>query len=106
MAEETTQTRDSQPMTKAEIEARKQALIKQQADIKAEMAKLRKEGSARARADRDKKRFLVGACVFQKIELGQLSEEELQGWMEPFLKRPHERDLFGLKPLLVAEEQV
>lgn len=41
-------------------------------------------------------KFLVGAIILAKIEVGSLEEAVLKAWLRPAITKPQDRALFGL----------
>ena len=43
-----------------------------------------------------RRKVLVGGIVLAKVRQGEISEDQLRGWMSDALSRPDDRALFGL----------
>ena len=43
-----------------------------------------------------RKKILIGAMVLARVERGELGEATLKEWLDRFLSRPRDRQLFGL----------
>jgi hypothetical protein len=58
--------------------------------------RIRYLASRQARRDETRRKILVGAIVFAKVEQGVIQESTLRGWLEKALTRADDRALFGL----------
>lgn len=71
-------------------------LQSKQQQLQARLQSLQQAEKSEARKREDKKRILIGACIMKRIELGHMTQEDVNKWMDDFLTRPYERELFGL----------
>jgi hypothetical protein len=77
----------------ATLQTRLQQLKAQQQRIAARQKSIE---SRRSRKEDTRRKILVGAIMFARVEQGRLSEAELRGWMDEALTRPDDRALFDL----------
>jgi len=77
-------------------EERIEALKKRKQELEARLHALVNSKTKEERQLDVKKAILIGQCVKKRIELGYLSQADMNGWLNDFLTRPYERELFGL----------
>jgi len=51
------------------------------------------------RADDTRKKILVGSAILDRVNRGEWPESRLLEMLDKHLTRPHDRALFGLKPI-------
>lgn len=60
-------------------------------------AKARTVEARRSRREEMRRKFLVGAVVLAKVEVGEIEEKTLKQWLDPTVTKPEDRALFGLE---------
>ena len=66
-----------------------------QAEIEEHDRKVR-EAQEAAQATRE---ALIGRCILDRVAQDHLSQDDLNGWLDSFLKTAEDRAVFGLKSL-------
>jgi hypothetical protein len=84
----------------ATLQTRLQQLKAQQQRVAARQKSME---SRRSRKADTRRKILIGAIVFARIEQGRFSEAELRGWVDEALTRPDDRALFDLPAQQTAQ---
>ena len=98
---------DSPKGTKADVRERRLARLKlKRKELNSEIRRVQDGQRADARRLATRRRILFGSWVEHQIKIGAdgWSEEKVMNQMRKFLKRPHDRAVFGLNPLPAPPE--
>ena len=90
-------------MPRAKPADRIQRLEEQRARINAEIRRVKGRESQEGRKRETRRRMLAGGMVLAQVERGELSKEQLVAYMDRFLERDRDRELFGLSPRQTKE---
>ena len=71
-------------------------LLEKEAQIKAQIQQAKAAERTLEKKRDTRRKILVGAAVFARVENGEWPESDLKMMMDGFLTRPNERELFGL----------
>ena len=71
-------------------------LLEKEAQIKAQIQQAKAAERTLEKKSDTRRKILVGAAVFARVENGEWPESDLKMMMDGFLTRPNERELFGL----------
>jgi len=84
---------------------RAEALRKRKQQLEKRLSRLKAPDSKARKKRNDHRKFLLGALLLEKVRRGELSEQQVGGWLNAFLTNPKDREVFGLDTgLLVLAE--
>lgn len=82
-----------------DLAAKQAALVEKQKTLQRELSILQrpsKKDREAARKAANHRSILIGKMVEKRIQLGLLSEADFKGWMDAFLTKPEDREIFSL----------
>lgn len=82
----------------ANIQARIEALKEKEAQLKARRQNLQAREQAKGRKDRERRIFLLGMALESAQTRGEVTEDQLNRWLEISTTRAWDREFLGLPP--------
>ena len=79
-------------------------LLEKEAQLKAQIQQAKAAERTLEKKRDTRRKILVGAAVFARVENGEWPKRDLMTMMDGFLSRPNERELFGLDSEVVPAD--
>lgn len=80
-------------------EKKLKALKEKQEQIKAQIQKLKAIEQTQQRKDDTRRKVVIGGVVLKMLKSGQLSQKEVDSWIDKLVTSERDRALFGLSAL-------
>lgn len=81
-----------QEKVETELKQRRQRILRQKRQQQAKLMNQQRKADTR-------RKVLIGAAVLAQVKAGDISDDRLRDWMDSYLSRTDDRQLFDLPPL-------